>query len=114
MSKHTPGKLVVDGNDTWNVLVNVEGGGTVCSVDNKGQWFPTEKEWSTRGRSQNQMIRDAQRLALCWNTHDQLAAALEGMCSVWATVCYSKGWDPDHVIQYTNARAAIKAAKGEA
>jgi len=43
-----------------------------------------------------------------------LLAALQGMCSVWVTVCNSKGWEPEHMSQYTDARAAIAKAKGEA
>ena len=43
----------------------------------------------------------------------ELIAALQSMCSVWVTVCNSKGWEPSHVSQYTDARAAIANATGE-
>lgn len=41
-----------------------------------------------------------------------LLRALQGMCSVWQTVCDSKGWSPEHVTQYADARAAIARATG--
>lgn len=41
---------------------------------------------------------------------DTLLMALQSMCSVWVTVCHSQGWEPDHMSQYINARAAIAAA----
>ena len=39
-----------------------------------------------------------------------LLEALQGMCSVWVTVCNSKGWDPEHMSQYVKARTAISSA----
>jgi len=40
-----------------------------------------------------------------------LLRALQGMASVWRTTCNSKGWEPSHVVQYTNALELIKLAK---
>ena len=37
----------------------------------------------------------------------KLRKALSGMCGVWKTVCDSKGWEPGHVSQYTQARSAL-------
>jgi len=44
---------------------------------------------------------------------DELVKALSGMVSVWRTVCSSKGWEPEHMSQYTAALAAIANATKE-
>ncbi len=43
----------------------------------------------------------------------QLLEALTRMCSVWETVCNSKGWEPDHMLQYVEAKEAIARATGD-
>ncbi len=43
---------------------------------------------------------------------EELAKALERMCSVWVTVCNSKGWEPEHMSQYTDARVALAKVRG--
>jgi len=102
MSAHTKGKIQPEQHgwdQLWLVTEKAEGRHAVAQVMVK-----------TAGEG----YANAARLALCWNTHDQLLEALESMCSVWVTVCNSKGWDTEHMSQYVEARAAIKAAKGEA
>lgn len=102
MSAHTKGKIQPEQHgwdQLWLVTEKAEGRHAVAQVMVK-----------TAGEG----YANAARLALCWNTHDQLLEALQGMCSIWGTVCNSKGWDPEHVSQYVAARSAIKAAKGEA
>lgn len=67
-------------------------------------------EWgreSAQRKSADAARREIERRAACF---DSLLAALNGMCSVWQTVCNSKGWEPGHVVQFTKAQAAIKAA----
>ena len=50
------------------------------------------------------------RRAACF---DDLLAALRDMCGIWVSVCNSQGWEPDHMQQYTRARAAIARATKE-
>lgn len=40
----------------------------------------------------------------------ELLEALQGMASVWVSTCSSNGWSPEHMSQYTAARAAIAKA----
>ena len=39
---------------------------------------------------------------------------LQAMCALWVSVCNAQGWDPNHVVQYGNALATLKKARGEA
>ena len=43
----------------------------------------------------------------------ELLGALRGMCSMWRTVCTSKGWEPGHVTQFVAAVEALSKATGE-
>jgi len=36
-----------------------------------------------------------------------LEAALLDMANLWVSVCNPRGWEPEHVVQYTAARAAL-------
>lgn len=44
----------------------------------------------------------------------ELLEALQGMCSIWQTVCNSKGWEPEHMSQFVQAQAAIAKVNGGA
>ena len=101
MSAHTKGKIQPEQHgwdQLWLVTEKAEGRHAVAQVMVK-----------TAGEG----YANAARLALCWNTHDQLLEALEiavnsDLGALWA-------W-PDTAKEtwLQNARAAIKAAKGEA
>ena len=57
---------------------------------------------------------NADRLALCWNTHDELLEALEKLAdNVHAGLCWEHdyGQPPSSLDALIDARAAIKAAK---
>ncbi len=43
---------------------------------------------------------------------EELTKALDRMCSVWVTVCNSKGLEPEHMSQYTDARAVLAKVRG--
>jgi hypothetical protein len=94
MSKHTPGPWVFTTERGDNVI---RGGGKTLMNDT--QYYPycpdDDADWH--------LIASA----------PDLLQALRGMCSVWASVCNSRGWEPDHISEYSNARAAIARAKGE-
>lgn len=107
MSAHTKGKIQPEQHgwdQLWLVTEKAEGRHAVAQVMVK-----------TAGEG----YANAARLALCWNTHDQLLEALEeavasGMVPVSSAadggaVAYSR------VVRAADQiRAAIKAAKGEA
>ena len=93
MSAHTKGKIQPEQHgwdQLWLVTEKAEGRHAVAQVMVK-----------TAGEG----YANAARLALCWNTHDQLLEALDVVLSR----CI--GLDP---FAEQQARAAIKAAKGEA
>ena len=79
MNTHTAGKLHVEGC----VLLESERMVASCTA------------------SYNDGEANAERLALCWNTHEGLVAALEAML------------DDDGLANREDARAALAAAKGE-
>jgi hypothetical protein len=42
-----------------------------------------------------------------------LLEELKSMCDVWSSMCSVRGWEPNHLAQYTIARAAIAKATEE-
>lgn len=44
----------------------------------------------------------------------EIDKSLLTMCNLWVSVCNAQGWAPDHVVQYGEALAALKKARGEA
>lgn len=84
----------------------------------------TKGPWSVHTESSGKwLIRgDGTRLVLAYLNSEadahliaaapDLLRALQGMCSLWQTVCDSKGWSPEHVKQYTDASAVIDRATG--
>ena len=58
----------------------------------------------------NAIASEQARRAACF---DDLLAALRDMCRIWVSVCNTQGWEPDHMQQYTRARAAIARATKE-
>lgn len=44
----------------------------------------------------------------------ELLEALQKLIMCWQSVCNGHGWDPEHVIEATEARAAIAKATGSA
>lgn len=97
MSAHTKGKIQPEQHgwdQLWLVTEKAEGRHAVAQVMVK---------------TASEGYANAARLALCWNTHDQLVNALNAMLTHF-------GMDEDEWTKPTfdQARAAIKAAKGEA
>jgi len=43
----------------------------------------------------------------------EIDKSLLTMCNLWVSVCNAQGWAPDHVVQYGEALAALKKARGE-
>ena len=41
----------------------------------------------------------------------ELVDALNEMSSMWVSVCNPRGWEPEHMSQFTKARAALSKAK---
>lgn len=52
----------VKDNGIWDISITDENGGTICHVNNKGDWFPNGKG-DVSGRSHNEMISDAKLIA---------------------------------------------------
>ena len=101
MSTHTPGPWTLKYAHCGDVGIKADGGLIAeCFCD-----IRRADEHSTAEAGANARLIAAA---------PDLLAALQGMCSVWVTVCNSKGWEPEHMSQYTDARAAIAKAKGEA
>lgn len=104
MSGHTPGPWSVADNGIWDI--SVRAAGTVCHVNNKGDWFP--KGDSISGRSQNQMLADAHLIA----TAPVLLEALRNIVASLAE--HDDEGMIEHAEQMIAARAAIAAATGGA
>lgn len=43
----------------------------------------------------------------------ELDKELQAMCALWLSVCNAQGWAPYHAVQYGDALAALKKARGE-
>lgn len=59
--------------------------------------------------NETQAQRDAERIR---EHAPKLLAALQMMCGMWASVCFGRGWEPEHLTEYTSAREAIEYATG--
>jgi hypothetical protein len=101
MSAHTPGPLLVS-----------ESGETIYAIHGdppRNRFFALVQAGRRDDAPNEELAANAARLALCWNTHDQLLEALEGLMELekrGRIMPIGREWDA--------ARAAIKAAKGEA
>jgi hypothetical protein len=122
MNKHTPGPLTVRIDDQWPFAIKTfNANGEVVFVRDMPSHSTKHKcaadalegrgmEYGDEARVVNaRAVADATLHAAA----PDLLEVLQGMCSVWATVCNSKGWEPEHVTQYTDARKAIAKALGE-
>lgn len=103
-AKHTPGKLKVLAAERGFILTAKDGIYDVAVVRNIGN---------------EDNAANAARLALCWNTHDQLMEALveaveSGMVPVSSAADGGASSYSRIVRAADQIRAAIKAAKGEA
>ena len=45
------------------------------------------------------------------NLYSYLVHALEENLAVWEMVCESKGWEPEHMIQYVKAKELMEKCK---
>lgn len=104
--KHTPGPWEVSVCSIWDVEV-VANGGTVCQINNKGDWFPTG-DGVQSGRSGNRIAADARLIAAA---PELLEAAKE------AREALQPFLTEEPAAEWTAARmldAAIAKATGEA
>ena len=108
-TKHTPGPWLLEhnlGTDDldcgWSVLEREQNPyrGDVCRV--------TDAE-HIDGITKGERDANARLIAAA----PELLGALRGMCSMWRTVCTSKGWEPGHVTQFVAAVEALSKATGE-
>lgn len=98
--KHTPGKLEV-------VKLGPEALGVGIPVDGSLCREMIANPIPTRGNRQN--MADMERLALCWNAHDDLLAALSRMVEVAKHSPHAINFDSE---TFDLARAAIAKATG--
>ena len=67
--KHTPGKLTADGLEA-PAMVRLQ------LTPERTQYTTALVAWMPDGHGREQAVANAERLTLCWNTHDDLVAAL--------------------------------------
>jgi hypothetical protein len=117
----------------WDISIRSAGGGTVCHINNKGEWFPKDEGY--HGRSQNNMLADAFLISEAGTVlHEtgltprqlveQRAALLEALRSTRGVLaCALKSAAPDFFetdedvsdhIQIKKIDAAIALAQGDA
>ena len=58
-------------------------------------------------------MTDTERLAALEAENARLRAALQDMADMWRTICSANRHDPEHMIEYVNARAALAPVEGE-
>lgn len=75
VSRFTPGPWKVVDRGMWDI--SVEAGGTVCHVNNKGEWFSSKGGESISGRSQNRMLADARLISAAPELLAELGRALD-------------------------------------
>jgi hypothetical protein len=108
LSEHTHGIATVEGR-------------TLCGHDHPTRFWSTEllagdkREWlaTAHGASAEESAANAERLALCWNAHDALVDALQGIvdddASQTSLADQRARWDDRMAV----ARAALALAKGD-
>ena len=111
MGNWTPGPWSVADNGIWDI--SVRAAGTVCHVNNKGDWFP--KGDSISGRSQNQMLADAHLIAAAPVLLEELQNATVQMDM--AAECIEAGRYDEALLHVRSMKrkrtAAIAKATGE-
>ena len=101
-TQHTAGKLPVDGDWALNATPR-------RLVANCGGYTDTSDP--TTSGAENRA--NAEHLALCWNSHDDLVAALETFVAAFAQYLtdHDYAWDGPTNAADAQARAAIAAAQ---
>ncbi len=106
-TKHTPGEWTVKDNGIWDITI--EAGGTICHINNRGDWFP--KNEGEDGRSHNQMLADARLIAAAPEMLECLKECLRIYEEARNAQPTGHLWpDPNHIL---HARRAIAAAEGD-
>lgn len=81
----------------------------ITSLSRKGRISICEVAVGYEGPVEVEQQANARLLA----ASKKLYEALDAMRSMWATVCDAQGWERDHLAEYSNAIAALAAARGE-
>lgn len=102
-TKHSKGPWEVIDNGIWDI--SVKAAGTVCHINNKGDWFPKSNGYVAR--SHNNMIADARLIAAA----PELLAALHDCLAFLENDC---PLDLPCAPEIRAARAAIAKATGDA
>lgn len=95
MNKFTKGPWVVDFDGQYYNVISEDCGEIIGC-----EGFYSEHE------------RDKANSALCAAAPD-LYEALEDMTMLWRVTAELKGWEPDHVVEYRNAKKILAKARGE-
>lgn len=97
---HTPGPWRVVDSGAWDISVVADG--TVCHINNHGEWFPKGQD-TMAGRNHNRMLSDARLIAAA---PDLLAACQSAL--MWLLF---EGYPEDNA-HVTRCADAIRKATG--
>lgn len=110
MSKHTPGPWLISRDKFGEINIETsKRGGCVFVIANDvgGEVRKDEKgKWSDKS--------EVEANARLIEAAPELLEALEKLLACWRSTCSANGWDPDHVVQATNAADVIAKATGAA
>lgn len=99
--KFTPGPWeVFNGDGCTNPGIEAEGQSIVV--------YGSRDDCGIHGKDLAEIEANATLIAAA----PELLQALEGMAGIWLSTCSAMGWDPEHLPQYGEARAAIAKARG--
>ncbi|MPS98567.1 MAG: hypothetical protein E2581_08710 [Pseudomonas sp.] len=75
-----------------------------------------DEEWSRQYEERRAREQAAERLRLDKEfraaSYPELLAHLQNVLNAWDSVCSGKGWEPDHLVQMRDARAALRRMTG--
>lgn len=95
---------VVD-HGIWDIsIVDANSGGTICHINNKGDWFPKDGGF-LKGRSQSKMLVDANLIA---TAPKMLSALRSAVCAL----AFAAERDPTFNAQYEEVSNVIAEATG--
>jgi len=110
-AKFTPGPWKAekrDGDEWW--FGGKDGAEIVIFRDSEAHHYGNVAVLGARLSTVGKADADAQLISAA----PDLFEALHAMCEMWVSVCKSQGWEPEHLAQYGQARAALAKALGEA
>lgn len=102
--KATPGPWVVDADD-----INSHGNLVGIYVSQNGEGRICKAFANCLVTTDEELRANAALIAAA----PEIDKSLLTMCNLWVSVCNAQGWAPDHVVQYGEALAALKKARGE-